>query len=566
MLVHLHIRNLALCDQLDVDIRPGLTVLTGETGAGKSILIGAIGMALGQRADAALVRAGAERAEIALEFDIAGLPEVQAWLTEQDLDDQGACQLRRVVNREGRSRAYINGSPAPLQQLTDLGDLLLDIHGQHEHHTLLKKDYQRLLLDRYGDHQTPLDAVAEAWRGWRAVEKEIQDIESAASALNEDQLDLLQHQVRELEALELAPGELDGLAEEQRRLAHADTLMAVYQQGIDLLDGDERAVASRLGQVCRAMQGQLVNDGRLAGVIEMLESAAIQISEAANDLTHHLSDVDVDPERLRDIEDRLVQIQDLARKHRAPAKDLPEVLDRLREQLEYSLASQGDLTALYRRREEAEVRFRALADQLRAARIATAGRLSSAVMEHMRELGMPHGRMEIRVERFRDGRCTQTGCDDIGFLISTNPSLPPAALEKAASGGELSRISLAIQVVTARQGTIPTIIFDEVDVGIGGGIAEIVGQHLRSLSADRQVLCITHLPQVAAQGRQHLRVVKSHHADSTSTRLQMLEGEDRRDEVARMLGGIEITQQTLDLAHEMLERADLRLSESLIES
>ncbi|MBI1194809.1 MAG: DNA repair protein RecN [Gammaproteobacteria bacterium] len=561
MLVHLHIRNLALCDQLDIEIHPGLTVLTGETGAGKSILIGAIGMALGQRADAALVRIGAERAEITLEFDIAALPDVQAWLAEQDLDDQGACQLRRVVNREGRSRAYINGSPAPLQQLTELGDLLLDIHGQHEHHTLLKKEYQRLLLDRYGDHQAQLDAVGEAWHAWRTVERQIQDIEAASSALSEDQLELLRHQVQELDTLRPGPGELDGLVEELRRLAHADTLMAVYQQGLELLDGDEQAVAPRLNHVCRALQGQLENDGRLTGVIEMLESAAIQISEAASDLTHHLSDIDVDPGRLREVEDRLAQIQDLARKHRVPPEDLPEVLERLREQLEYSLASQGDLTALYRRRDEAEARYLALAEELRTSRIATAQRLSAAVIEHMRELGMPHGRMEIRVERFRDGRNTQTGRDDIGFLISTNPSLPPAPLERAASGGELSRISLAIQVVTARQGTIPTIIFDEVDVGIGGRVAEIVGQHLRSLAADRQVLCITHLPQVAALGGQHLRVVKTHQADNTSTRLQRLEGDDRRDEVARMLGGIEITRQTLDLADEMLERAGQRFGE-----
>lgn len=556
MLVHLHIRNLALCDELDIELHPGLTVLTGETGAGKSILIGAIGMALGQRADAALVRTGAERAEIAIEFDISDLPEVQTWLAERELDDQGACQLRRVINREGRSRAYINGSPAPLQQLSALGDLLLDIHGQHEHHTLLKKDYQRLLLDRYGNHQTQNEAVANAWRAWRAIERHIQDIESASSALTTQQLELLQHQVRELEALDLGPRELDELVEEQRRLAHADTLMAVYRQGLELLDGNEQAIGAQLHQVSRALQGQLENDARLSGVIEMLESASIQIAEAASDLTHHLSDIDMDPLRLREVEERMTQIHDLARKHRVSGEELPEVLERLLKQLDHSLAAQGDLESLYRSKDEAETSYRALAEALHGQRIETAERLSEAVRVHMHELGMPHGRMEIRVEKFRDGRCMQTGCDDISFLISTNPSLPPAPLEKAASGGELSRISLAIQVVTARQGTIPTIVFDEVDVGIGGSVAEIVGQHLRNLAGDRQVLCITHLPQVAALGQQHLRVIKTHHADNTSTRLQTLEGDERRNEVARMLGGIEITQQTLDLAEDMLERAD----------
>ncbi len=564
MLAHLHIRNLALCDELDIDIRSGMTILTGETGAGKSILIGAIGMALGQRADAALVRTGAERAEIAIEFDITSLPDVQAWLVAQELDDHGDCQLRRVINREGRSRAYVNGSPAPLQQLTELGDLLLDIHGQHEHHTLLKKDYQRLLLDRYGDHQDQTDALAGAWQTWRSIDRQINDLESVSTAVTSDELELLQHQVRELEALDLAPQELDELIEEQRRLANADTLMAIYRQGLDRLDGDELAIEAQLNQVCRALQGQLENDTRLSGIIEMLETAAIQIGEATSDLTHLLSGIDLDPERLRAVEERLTLIQDLARKHRVPAEDLPEVLERLTDRFERSLAAQGDLEALRVRRAEAEGRFRDLADALRARRIDTAERLSAAVMEHMRELGMPHGRMEIQVEPLRNGRCTQTGCDDIVFLISTNPNLAPAPLEKAASGGELSRISLAIQVVTAQQGTIPTIIFDEVDVGIGGRVAEIVGQHLLNLATDRQVLCITHLPQVAAIGQQHLRVIKTHHDDNTSTSLQPLEGDDRRDELARMLGGIEITQQTLDLAEDMLERAD-RVAESLID-
>jgi len=564
MLAHLHIRNLALCGELDIDIRPGMTVLTGETGAGKSILIGAIGMALGQRADATWVRTGAERAEICLEFDITSLPDVQTWLMAQELDDQEDCQLRRVINREGRSRAYINGSPAPLQQLTELGDLLLDIHSQHEHHTLLKKDYQRLLLDRYGDHQEQTAALAAAWRTWRAIDREIQDLETASAAVTADQMELLQHQVRELETLELGPEELDELIEEQRRLANADTLMAVYRQGLERLDGDETAIGAQLHQVCRALRGQRENDVRLSAVIDMLESAAIQIGEASSDLTHLLSGIDPDPERLGAIEARMSLIQDLARKHRVSAEELPEALERLRGELEHCLAAQGDLASLHKRRDETEHHFRSLADALRALRIVTAARLSEAVMTHMHELGMPHGRMDIRIEPFKDKRCTQTGCDDIAFLISTNPSMPPAPLEKAASGGELSRISLAIQVVTARQGTIPTIVFDEVDVGIGGRVAEIVGQHLRNLAADRQVLCITHLPQVAALGQQHLRVIKTHHEDSTHTRLQPLERDDRRDELARMLGGLEITQQTLDLAENMLERADQK-TESLID-
>ncbi len=555
MLTHLQIKNLALCDNLDIEIKPELTVLTGETGAGKSILIRAIAIALGKKAAADLVRKGAERAEIALEFDIGQNPKVQAWLTEQDLNDQQSCHIRRTIPRTGRGRAYINGMTAPLTLLEELGSMLMDIHSQHEHHALIRKDYQRQLLDRYGKGQPLLDQLSIAWQTWRSLCRKLDSLESGAHILSADESAFLRAQIAELEASCPAEGELERLSLEQRRLAHAAALIQTGQESVGILDDDESGILSRLRQVRSKLDSQIQLDNALPPIAELLDNASIHLEEALGEFRHWQENIDLDPSRLHEIDERLGQIHDLARKHRIQAQELPLVLKTLSDKLERDAASTVDRTALEKEIVEAEKGCKKLAAQLHTLRTRAASQLSQEVTEHMRALGIPHGSLSIDVISRPDEPCSRSGNDHISFLISTHPDMTPAPIEKAASGGELSRICLAIQVVTARQGIIDTLVFDEVDVGIGGGIAEVVGQHLRLLAGQRQVLCITHLPQVAALGHHHLRVEKSADKDGTRSEIHYLAMDDRRQEVARMLGGIDITEQTLELANEMLVKS-----------
>jgi len=557
MLSHIHVRNFAIVTQLELDFGPGLTVLTGETGAGKSILLDALGLALGDRAASELIRHGEDRAEISVSFDVTDVPEAKAWLAERELDADGECIIRRTINRNGPSKAYVNGQPSPVQALRELGEMLVDLHGQHEHQSLLKRDVQRQLLDDYAGHGELLARLGEVYREWKTQREELDRL-SGAKADREARLDLLRFQVEELEALDLGADELTQLDHEHARLANASRLVEGGQRALDALyEADDASVSSLLGHCSSELEELARLDTDLDAVTQLLSEAGIQVREAVSELRHYLDRLEMDPQRLTWLEQRLAAIHELARKHRVGPQELPGLLPRLSEEL--SELEDADIRL---ERLEADIarladQYRELAGRLSAGRKKAAARLAKAVTERMQELGMEGGRFDITLEPQPEGRFSAQGLERIEYIVSANPGQPLKPLSKVASGGELSRIGLAILVITAQNARIPTLVFDEVDVGIGGRVAEIVGLQLRSLGGARQVVCVTHLPQVAALGHHHLQVSKESAKETTVTRIIPLSEQERIDEVARMLGGIEITQQTLSHAREMIERAQI---------
>ena len=552
MLRNVHIRHLAVVDELSLDLHPGMTVLTGETGAGKSILVDALGLALGDRADSGVIRAHESRAEISADFDIAGQGKILDWLRERELDDDGQCLIRRTINRDAPSRGYINGRPVPMQSLRELGEMLVDIHGQHAHQSLLRRDAQRQALDAYAGHQKLLDSVAGLYRQWRRLRRRLDEL-SASRKQREDRLELLRYQVQELQSLDLGADELGALEEEHDRLANLNQLREGSQQVLQLLiESDDGALADLLERAATELERLQGFDARLENIVQTVRDAAIQASEAGHELRHYLEGLSLDPERLNEVDARLGLIHDLSRKHQVSAEALPA----LQQQLEAELAEleNADVAqdATARELERCEAAYLAAAEKLRASRQRAAKKLAKAVAENMHQLGMKDGRFEIELAPLDEHAAH--GRERVEFLVSANPGQPPQPLSRIASGGELARISLAIQVITVGTGSIPTLIFDEVDVGIGGGIAEIVGRLLRELGHERQVLCVTHQPQVASLAHQHLRVHKHSDEKTTATLVSALDAEARVQEVARMLGGLEITEQTLSHAREMIER------------
>ncbi len=552
MLRNIHIRHLAVVDELNLDLQAGMTVLTGETGAGKSILIDALSLALGDRADSGVIRAGQARAEISADFDLSGLTAISDWLREQELDDDGQCLIRRTINRDGPSKGYINGRPVPMQSLRELGERLVDIHGQHAHQSLLRRDAQRQALDACAGHQKLLDSVAGEYRKWRELRERLDQL-SASRAQREDRLELLRHQVQELQELALASEELTALEEEHDRLANLNQLREGSQQVLQLLiESEDSALADTLERAASELERLQGFDARLKNIVQTVRDAAIQTSEAGHELRDYLEGLSLDPERLAEIDQRLGLIHDLSRKHQVSPQELPA----LQQQLEAELAALEDadvaLDATAHELAACESAYRGAADKLRSSRQRAAKKLSKAVTENMHRLGMKDGRFEIELAPLDD--YTAHGMERVAFLVSANPGQPPQPLAKVASGGELARISLAIQVITVGTGSIPTLIFDEVDVGIGGGIAEIVGRLLRDLGRERQVLCVTHQPQVASLAHQHLQVRKQSDKKATSTVVVPLRSDERVEEIARMLGGLEITEQTRSHAQEMIDR------------
>ncbi len=555
MLLSLHIRDFAIIDELEIELAGGMTALTGETGAGKSILLDALGLLLGDRADAASVRHGCERAEISALFTSDGLPEVQAWLEEQSLEQDGECQLRRVIAREGRSRAYINGTPVPVQSLRQLGEKLVDIHGQHEHQSLMRSAVQRRLLDEHGDHADLLAELADTFERWQDTTARIEAI-TGKDQDRDTRLEFLRFQCRELD--ELGPGEdeLQQLHEEHRRLANAGQLIETCDRCLQrLYEHEDQTAWSTISQAQSEVAELAAIDASLNEVSECLDNALLQLQEAVDSLRHYRDRLELDPERLRWLEQRLEQIHDLARKHRIEAEQLPAFAARLAAELAQLEQADELLDKLQTERDQLHAQYRALADRLHRRRRQTAKQLGEAVTTAMQELGMKGGRFEIEVAARDDARPAPQGTDRIEFRVSANPGQPPMALTRVASGGELSRISLAIQVIAAQATHIPTLIFDEVDSGVGGGTAETVGRLLRSLGDSRQVLCVTHLPQVASQAHQHLQVSKLTGDETTRTRVRSLNNQERVEEIARMLGGRKITTQTRDHAAEMLRLA-----------
>jgi DNA repair protein RecN (Recombination protein N) len=554
MLKHLHIRNFALVESLELDFEAGMSVLSGETGAGKSILLDALGLTLGDRADSAVVRHGEERAEISASFDIRDLSQVRAWLAERELEMDDECILRRTVSADGRSRAYINGQPAPVQSIRELGEQLVDIHGQHAHQSLLKRDIQRQLLDSFAGHGELVSKTASACRQWQRLNEEFERL-SKAGAEREERLELLRYQVEELDALKLGADELAELDEEHARLANASRLLEGAQGAVaQLYEGDEHNITTLLEQTLGGLQELQEYDSTLAPACELLEGAAIQAREAASELRHYVDKLELDPERLAWVEQRLADIHDVARKHRISPEALPELQQQLQQELGELEQSGSRLEGMQSEIARTLAQYQELAGKLSKERAKAAKKLAELVSANMQELGMGGGRFDIALLPL-DKTPNPHGLESAELQVSANPGQPLRPLSKVASGGELSRISLAIQVITAGQEGIPTLIFDEVDVGVGGGVAEMVGRQLRSLGESRQVLCVTHQPQVAAQGHHHFQISKSSQGKVTRTEVRSISGEERVAEVARMSGGVNITEQTLEHARELIGQA-----------
>lgn len=557
MLRHLHIRQFAIVDELEIEFEPGMTVLTGETGAGKSILIDAIGLLLGDRADSESVRDGAKRAEITAEFDLADATQASAWLTERELTDEdepGQCLIRRSIGADGRGRATINGSAVTVRDLKELGESLLDIHGQHAHQSLLKGTEQRDLLDDYGGHLELRGQLAGVCQDHRLAEERLASLTGAED--HSQRMDFLRYQIAELEALKLGEDELIELEAEHRRLANSGRLLEDGQRALALLYGEEGGSSYDLISQAATLLGNLGElDEALNEIAQSADSARIQIQEAAGSLRNHLEAMDLDPARLDWVNNRLTAIHDLARKHHVPPEELPAHLLALREELNGLENAGEEIGKLESRLTELREQYGELASKLHKARNKTAKDLASRIQGIVRELGMPQAVFEIAVESLNDEALHTSGADRIEFRICANPGQTARPLSKVASGGELSRISLAIQVIAANSTQVPSLIFDEVDTGIGGGVAEIVGRQLKTLGATRQTLCVTHLPQVAAQASQQLFVSKEVVDGQTRTAIRTLENTERVEELARMLGGVEITEQTRAHAQEMLLQA-----------
>jgi DNA repair protein RecN (Recombination protein N) len=555
VLVSLQVRDFAIVDRIEVDFEPGMTVLTGETGAGKSILVDALGLVLGERGGSKLVRSGARRAEFAAEFDVSDLPPARAWLEEQALDEEDQCLLRRVVNADGRSRAFINGNAVPLQQLKTLGEMLIDIHGQHFHQSLGRRAVQRDLLDHYGGLHALRAQTADAFALWKSFLERLEALRTA-DADRESRVDLLTFQLQELESLDARSGEYQELQAEAQRLANSGRLAEGVAAALDgLSDSDTGNVASMLAAAQRSLQGLVEFDKELSAVAELLDSAAIQVAEASDSLRRYGDSIDMDPGRQDLVERRLDSMQSVARKHRVEAADLPELRTRLGSELDELTHAEERGRELEQEAQDAENEYRALAGKLSQRRKAAARQFESSVSDAMAGLGMPGGRFEIAVEPLGEGAERASGLDAIEFLISANPGQPAMPLSKVASGGELSRMSLSIQVIASDGSTIPTMVFDEVDSGVGGGVAEMVGRRLAEVASDRQVFCVTHLPQVASLANHHIRISKVTDGKATRTGAHVLSQEERVDELARMLGGVEITAKTREHAAEMLAGA-----------
>ncbi len=548
MLCRLTIRNFVLVDRLELDFQAGFGTLTGETGAGKSILVDALAFALGERADAGLIRTGCERAEVNAEFDLDGAPAAADWLLAHDMDGQGALLLRRVVDANGRSRAYLNGSPVTVQQLREVAESLVDIHGQHAHQSLLRGEAQRALLDVHARLQPLLADVAAAWRSWREARTMLDTASSGleALAIEREQLDW---QVRELQALGFSAEEWLVLNEEHKRLAHATSLVEGAQFSLQVLAEGDAACEAQVAAVANRLEGLSEYDPTLSEVAILVESARTELSEAISALRRYANRVELDPRRLAELDRRIEAVLGVARKFRCGPEDLPGLLTRWQERLAV-LGDAADIAGLTARVASTRQQYEQLAQRLSGSRAMAADALGREVSQVMQQLALGGGRFEVGLLPVDGGNAA--GFEQVEFRIAGLAGSEPRPLAKVASGGEISRISLAIQVVTSQAARVPTLIFDEVDVGIGGGVAEVVGRLLRELGAERQVLCVTHLPQVAARANWQWQVSKISKVGYVHSQVAVLDAEARVEEIARMLGGIEITALTRQHAREML--------------
>jgi DNA repair protein RecN (Recombination protein N) len=551
MITQLTINNFAIVDQLLVDFTSGMTAITGETGAGKSIAIDALGLCLGNRSDASSIRYGADRVDISASFVLDDTPAAFAWLSENQLDEGNECILRRVINQDGRSKAFINGRAVPISQLKDLGQMLIQIHGQHEHQRLLRSDYQQLLLNHYMNEPTLLTQMHQAYKQWKDAVRTYQQYEASRQE-RDAHMQLLQYQLKELNEFSPIEGEYQQIDEEYKRLSNSEQLISLSQQSVMLLDEtDDYNVNNLLSSVKNSVQELAELDPCLNSVYNMLEEASIQIKEASDELRHYSERLELDPARAMQLEQRISKQIALARKHHVSPEILPELHQNLL--AEFKQINQQDeqneqLKTDIKKYHQIAIE---IAAKLHQKRLTISKTLAKNVTATMHELSMPNGQLSIDIA-FNENRLNSDGADQVTFLVSTNAGQNPQPLAKVASGGELSRIALAIQVLTAKKMDTPALIFDEIDVGISGPTAAKVGQLLRELGQSTQVITVTHLPQVAGQANQHYFVSKQTNSKKTSTDMQKLDNDGRLNELARLLGGDKITDATLANAKELL--------------
>jgi len=552
MLRSLVVKDFAIIDAAELVLGAGMTALTGETGAGKSLIVDALMLLGGARADAGFVRHGCERAELAAEFDLARAPAVKSWLRELELDDGDDCRVRRVLRSDGSSRGFVNDSPVTAQTLRDLAAQLVEIHGQHEHQALLQRARQMLLLDAYGGHEAQRDQVAALARDWSTLEAEAVALEARAGGGGQG-VEFLRFQLDELAKHALEPAALEELEAEHRRLSHGGELLTGCAQALDALDGDrDGALRPQLARTASDLERLVPHDQRLAPVVTLLRDASVAVDEACEQLERRRDDDEVDPDRLAKLDATLARLHDLSRKHRVPVAALKEREHALREEYDALAGADERLAALRTRQSRVLADYDAAAAKLTQARRQSAQALGTAVSSLMGELGMGGGRFAVDVETAADGTPSAQGRDAVEFMVSANPGQPLRPLRRVASGGELARIGLAIEVAALGKDDVATMVFDEVDAGIGGAVAEVVGRKLKALGRERQVLCVTHLPQVAAQAHRHVAVAKLRGAQDTRTEVAMLDDKRRLEEIARMLGGVEITTATRAHAKQML--------------
>ncbi len=553
MLTHLSIRNFAVVKTLDIDFRQGMTAVTGETGAGKSISVDALGLCLGDRADSGMVRTGADKAEVSVGFNISKLSGAQKWLREHELLDEHDVLIRRVISAEGRSKAFINGTPVPLQQLKDLGQFLLSIHGQHAHQLILKSDNQRLLLDQFAEHPMLLNKVAESYNELKAQQKHFQAL-LAGQQQRQDRSQLLAYQIQELDEFALAEGEFIELETEHKKLSHSQTLLEQSQISFhQLYEAEEfnalSAVQNSLDRLSELQQ----HDSSLSPIVTMLTDASIQIDEAANELRNYTEQLEIDPMRMQNVEARYSQALDLARKHNVQ----PEALYELHQQLqsEYSELVKDDslLEELKAQLLESEQQYQQAAKSLSVSRQKQAKNFAKQVEQHIRQMNMSDAVFNIKVVHNEQATPHKLGVDTVQFVVSTNKGQALDNLEKVVSGGELSRIGLAIQVISSSHNEIATMVFDEVDTGISGSTASVVGQLLRKLGDAAQVICVTHLPQVAARAHNQMFVTKFSDKKTTETHMICLQENERIEELARLLAGDTLTESAMANARELLQ-------------
>lgn len=551
MLTHLAIKNFTIIEHLELEFNAGMTVITGETGAGKSIIIDALALALGERADTQAIRQGNERCEIHASFNITAIPAAKTWMSDHELEAQDECILRRIIMSDGRSRSFINGTPSPLTLTRELGLLLIDIHGQHEHQALLKRDHQRLLLDAYAGNLSLCKIVTSFYQQWQTAQEKLKQLQAQTSTQQARQ-ELISYQLQEFNTLALQENEVTALHTEQKQLANVEQFLGSAQVALQCLaEHEEYNSLSLLERAKTALSTDPMLTNSLANSLLLIENAIIQTHEAVSELQHYLDKLEINPERLAWVENRLQRIHDLARKHQVAPEQLSLFESKLQEELQGMESAPQHIQQLENHIKELGQSYHEAATKLTKSRTTAAAKLTTEINASIKKLGMRDAQFAIQFNQFE--HYSSFGNEQIEFMVSTNLGQPLQPLNKIVSGGELSRLSLAIHVATSKQHVTPTLIFDEVDVGVGGNVAAIIGQLLRTLAKNTQVFCVTHLPQVAAYGHQHFKVDKHSDKQITSVKIGRLTPEEKIQEIARMLGGVKITEQTLAHAREMVE-------------